>query len=58
VDFSSFVEETFREYATSDSLSLHYTMEAPENFGITKPAVSLGHFSVKELQASVQAANA
>ena len=56
VDFSSYVEETFREYATSDSLSLHYTMETPGNFGITKPAVSLGHFSVKELQASVEAA--
>lgn len=54
--FSSFLDELFRQYAAADSLSLHYTINDPEAMQITKPPVTLGHFSIKELKASAAAA--
>ena len=49
-DFASFINETFRDYAATDSLSLHYTIVNPETLGITAPTVSLGSFSLDDLQ--------
>lgn len=54
--FSAFLDELFRQYAASDSLSLHYTINNPEAMQITKPPVTLGHFSVNELKASAASA--
>ncbi|MBQ9768141.1 MAG: DUF885 domain-containing protein [Lachnospiraceae bacterium] len=51
-DFAAFLNETFRDYAASDSLSLHYTIVNPEALGITAPTVSLGNFSSADLQAA------
>lgn len=48
--FSAFLDELFYQYATADSLSLHYIINDPEAMQITKPPVTLGHFSVKEMQ--------
>lgn len=50
--FSSFLDELFRQYATADSLSLHYTINNPEAMQIAKPPVTLGHLSAKEVQAA------
>lgn len=50
--FTSFLDETFRDYAASDSLSLHYTIVNPEALNIAKPAVSLGDFSTESLRTS------
>lgn len=50
--FTAFLDEAFREYATSDSLSLHYTVRNPEVLGITRPTVTLGTVSVEQLQAA------
>lgn len=47
--FSSFLDEFFRDAVTADSLSLHYTVLAPETLQIDKPTVSLGHFGEKAL---------
>lgn len=49
-DFSAFLDDTFRDYAASDSLSLHYTIVNPEALGITAPTVTLGNFSLAKLQ--------
>lgn len=49
VSFSSFLDDFFREYATADTLSLHYTVQNPDAFNLTKPKVSFGHFSKKTL---------
>ena len=50
--FAGLLDDFFKEYVTSDSLSLHYTLLDPEQFGIEKPAVSFGVFSAEALQAS------
>ncbi len=54
--FAAFLDDFFKEYVTSDSLSLHYTVLEPERFQIQKPTVSFGEFSVASLQASNQTA--
>lgn len=54
--FSAFMDDFFREYATSDSLSLHYTVLHPEQLLIEKPPVTLGHFSVDTIRNSNQTA--
>lgn len=50
--FSAFLDEFFKEYAASDSLSLHYTVSQPETLNLDTPSVSLGHFSKESLLAS------
>lgn len=50
--FSAFLDDFFREYATSDSLSLHYTVQNPEALLLEKPSISLGQFSEASLLAS------
>ncbi len=50
--FSAFLDEFFREFVTSDSLSLHYTVAHPERLELELPSVSLGHFSLASLSAS------
>ncbi len=55
--FSALLDDFFREYATSDTLSLHYTIQAPEQFGLEKKNVSLGHFSEEALLDSMQTTN-
>lgn len=54
--FSTLLDDFFREYATSDSLSLHYTIQNPEALFLKKPAVSLGQFGEASLQASWETA--
>jgi len=50
--FSGLLDAFFREYVTSDSLSLHYTVAYPEKLNLTLPSVSLGNFSVTSLSAT------
>lgn len=50
--FSVFLDEFFKEYATSDSLSFHYTVSRPEKLNLELPSVSLGQFSEAALLAS------
>ena len=50
--FSAFLDDFFKEYATSDSLSLHYTVSAPEKLNLETPAPSLGQFGKDSLLAS------
>ena len=50
--FSVFLDEFFKEYATSDSLSFHYTVSHPEELNLEAPAATLGQFSQEALLAS------
>lgn len=50
--FSVFLDDFFRTYVTSDSLSLHYTLLNPDRFQIEKPTVSFGRFSVESMHES------
>lgn len=54
--FSSFLDAVFFDYASSDSLSLHYTLQHPEHYQIETTPVTLGHFSKDELLLSGEAA--
>jgi len=56
VTFTDFADELFREYASSDSLSLHYTVLHPEQLQIEKKPVSLGEFGTEALLASSSSA--
>lgn len=49
--FPSFLVDVFQEYAASDSLSLHYTLQNPELLQITEPEITLGHFGKDTLLA-------
>ncbi len=54
--FPSFLVELFQEYAASDSLSLHYTIQDPELLEINEPEVTLGHFGKDTLLAANRSA--
>lgn len=48
--FLEFTNEIFREQVTSDTISLHYVLADPKNFGIGDITPSLGEFSAKQMQ--------
>lgn len=54
--FASFLDTVFRDYASFDSLSLHYTLLHPEAYQIETTPVTLGHFSKEELLLSGETA--
>ena len=43
--FRAYTEELFRESVSSDTISLHYTLKEPENFGITEDGALAGSFT-------------
>ncbi len=43
--FSEYVEQLFIEEVSSNTLTLHYTLQDPEDYGITDIAASLGDYS-------------
>ena len=49
-EFDAFLEEQFRENVQSDSISLHYTLAHPENYGITDMEPTLGEYSEESFQ--------
>lgn len=51
-DFSSFTEELFKSYCTSDSLSLNYTLSQPEKYGITSLPAGFPSFTLSDLEQS------
>ncbi len=46
--FDTYMQESFEESVTTDTVTLHYTLAHPENYGITPPEVTLGEFDVSE----------
>ncbi|MBE5933593.1 MAG: DUF885 domain-containing protein [Lachnospiraceae bacterium] len=46
--FDTYLQESFEESVTTDTVTLHYTLAHPENFGITMEEVTLGEFDVSE----------
>lgn len=54
--FSALLDEFFKEYAASDSLSLHYTVADPESLELQVPNVSLGHFGETAIREANQTA--
>ncbi len=47
-EFSEYLQETFDENVVSDTLTLHYTLAHPEDYGITPPEVTYGDTDISE----------
>ena len=46
--FHTYLQESFEESVTTDTVTLHYSIAHPENYGITPPEVTLGEFDLSE----------
>ncbi len=46
--FDTYLQESFEESVTDDTVTLHYSIAHPENYGITPPEVTLGEFDISE----------
>ncbi len=46
--FDTYLQESFEESVTDDTVTLHYTLAHPENYGITMDEVTLGDFDVSD----------
>ncbi len=46
--FDTYLQESFEESVTEDTVTLHYTLAHPENYGITMEEVTLGDFDVSD----------
>ena len=46
--FDKYLQESFEESVTEDTVTLHYTLAHPENYGITMDEVTLGEFDVSD----------
>lgn len=51
--FQEFVDELYRNEVGCDTLSLHYTLVHPENYGITLDEVTMGSYSQAETTESL-----
>lgn len=52
-DFNQFLNEIFIQQVQSDSLSLNYSLENPEKFGIQITETTLGEYSVQNMNKGV-----
>lgn len=46
--FDKYLQESFEESVTTDTVTLHYTLAHPENYGISMDEVTLGEFDLSE----------
>lgn len=52
-EFTAFTNQLFIEEASADALTLNYTLENPDDFGITKPKSALGTYSYEDMKKSI-----
>ena len=45
-DFSTYLDDIFRDEVTSDTITLHYTLKSPEGYGITRGPATFGDFDL------------
>ncbi|MFR4351767.1 MAG: DUF885 domain-containing protein [Roseburia sp.] len=51
-DFDSFLERFFLAEVTSNTINLHFTLSAPEKYGISETPITLGDISAEAMQQS------
>ena len=44
--FDAFTDALFQEEVNSNSITLHYTLKNPDNYGISNPIISFGNYSI------------
>lgn len=52
--FDEYMNELFVDEVTADTVTLHYTLAYPENYGITDYEVTLGDFSEESIEESYE----
>lgn len=50
--FDTFLDDFFRTEVTANTINLHFTLSAPENYGITETPITLGNISEQALMES------
>ena len=55
--FDAFTDALFQEEVNSNSITLHYTLQNPDNYGIRNPIISFGNYSVSSSDISTAAEN-
>ena len=55
--FDAFTDALFQEEVNSNSITLHYTLQNPDNYGIRNPIISFGSYSVSSSDISTAAEN-
>jgi uncharacterized protein (DUF885 family) len=55
--FDELTSEIFLESVTSDTLTLHYTLSYPENYGITEHPISIGSYAEDSTQSDYEDLN-
>lgn len=53
-EFDDFLMEIFKEQVTSNSIDFHYTLEHPENYGLSMDKVTFGTVSLEDMDKSLQ----
>lgn len=53
-EFDLYLEEVFLEEVVQNTIDLHYTLAKPENYGITEYDVTLGEFSLADMQQALE----
>lgn len=49
-DFDTFTTNLFTTKVQKDTLSLNYSLAHPEKYGITNPEITLGHYTLEEME--------
>jgi len=49
-DFDTFLNRIFTTEVQKDSITLNYTLANPENYGITNPKITFGHYSKEAME--------
>ncbi len=52
-DFDAFLNQIFVHEVQADTLTLNYSLASPEAYGIEKPDITLGEFTIGEMQEQI-----
>ena len=53
-EFNSFLMELFNEQITGNSIDFHYSLEHPENYGLSMDTVTFGTVELDDMDASLE----
>ncbi len=49
-EFDAFIDQVFINQVQKDTLTLNFSLSNPENYNITEPDITLGHYSVQYIE--------
>ncbi len=54
-DFNTFLDRVFTTEVQRDTITLNYSLANPENYGITNPEITFGHYSKEDVEKALAA---